>query len=229
MRDVVAEFKEYLAQLSEGTVYTGVGSRDTPRLVAVLMCAFALEMRMRGFRLRSGAADGADLAFESGAGKEKDIFLPFPRFNGSDSRLDRIPGRCYDMASEVHPNWAACKGFAAHAHARNVLQVFGADLNSPTEFVVCWTKDGAVDAASAVNAGGTRTAIVLAERADILVLNIGRPDHLKLIQAVVSEECLGLAERHVRTKGSRHGVFTLPEIPLPDPVNADTPTLRFRP
>lgn len=214
MRDVVAEFREYLDELPVGTPYTGVGSRDTPRPIAVLMCAFAIEMRERGFRLRSGGADGADLAFESGAGVSKEIYLPFSKFNGSDSKLDKIPERCFEIASNVHPAWGACNDFAAKAHSRNVMQVFGADIESPTEFVVCWTKDGAIDAASSVNSGGTRTAIVLAEMADILVLNMARSDHLALVKAAISEECLDLAEKNVRMKGSRTGVFTLPLIPF---------------
>lgn len=214
MRDVVEEFKTYLDALPEGTVYTGVGSRDTPRPIGVLMCAFALEMRVRGFRLRSGAADGADLSFESGAHPLKEIFLPFPKFNGSDSPMVPIHDRCYEMAGQVHPAWDRCQGFAAHAHARNVYQVHGKTLDTPTEFLVCWTADGAVNAETAVSAGGTRTAIVLAHEADILVLNMGLPAHLELIEAVISDECRELANRHVRMKGSRAGVFFLPEIAL---------------
>lgn len=47
-------------------IYTGIGSRETPPEVCDLMSRFAYAMAAAGWHLRSGGADGADLAFERG-------------------------------------------------------------------------------------------------------------------------------------------------------------------
>ncbi len=176
---------------SEKTVfYTGVGSRSTPRDVAVLMCALAIELRNRGWLLRSGAADGADLAFESGAGSQKHIFLPYPGFNGSDSTRNRIPAQAMERAQAIHPAWHRCSDFAKKAHARNVLQVFGERLDEPSSMLVCWTEGG-------VPKGGTRTAILLAEQAGVPVFNLGSPQIEQQVRQWVGKEALELAEKAV--------------------------------
>jgi hypothetical protein len=164
--------------------YAGVGSRETPADVLALMKELARKMEQQGWILRSGGADGADLAFESGVGDifNKQVFLPYPGFNGSTSKLSKILPACYDIAADVHPAWERCSGFARKAHARNVFQVMGYNLREPSAMVVCWTKDGAIDAATAHKAGGTRTAIVLAAKQGIPVCNLQRAEHRAAIE-----------------------------------------------
>jgi len=48
-----------------------------------------------------------------------------------------------------------CSDYAKKLHGRNVKQVLGDDLKTPSDFLLCWTKEGK-------DVGGTRTAIVLA-------------------------------------------------------------------
>lgn len=222
-------FLDYLEQIPKGSFYTGVGSRETPENVGVLMCAFAIEMRLRGLILRSGAADGADLAFESGATPSKEIYLPYPRFNGADSAFVPISKECYDKAKSVHPAWDRCSDFAKSAHARNAMQVMGKDLSKPSEFLVCWTKDGAISEATAHQAGGTRTAIVLAERQDLLILNLNRKDHFEMASSVVGNQAMELAKKNVRMKGSRQGVFKLPTLMPSDETERQAVAKAWRP
>lgn len=169
--------------------WTGIGSRETPGLILAVMSDIARHLGSRGYILRSGAADGADSAFEDGADevakdpdgeavsshmtgeylghwwRHKEIYLPKRGFNNHASvHYDQCLA-AVDMAKEIHPNWAACSDFSRRAHARNVHQVLGQLLNQPSEFVVCWTKGGkAVD--------GTRTAIKVAEQNGIEVINL---------------------------------------------------------
>lgn len=73
-------------------IYTGVGSRETPPKVLTLMRAFAKYLGERGWTLRSGAAQGADTAFELGAvdaGSPREIFLPWPSF-GQQERSQEL-------------------------------------------------------------------------------------------------------------------------------------------
>lgn len=70
------------------------------------------------------------------------------------------------MASKFHPNWANVGDTGRDYHARNVCQVLGVDLGTPSKFVMCWTQDGKTK-------GGTATAIRVAEHHNIPVFNLG--------------------------------------------------------
>lgn len=135
--------------------YAGIGSRETPPLVLQRMTEKARELAAQGYILRSGAAEGADSAFEAGAGDAKEIWLPWRGFNNHSSRL--LPSaEAFVLAEKYHPAWIRCSGAARKLHARNCHQVLGADLRTPVEFVLCWTKDGKAS-------GGTGQAIRIAQ------------------------------------------------------------------
>lgn len=128
--------------------YASIGSRETPRDVLQLMKRIAAELYSRGYVLRSGAAPGADTAFEHGHNAacraangpiRKEIFLPDRWFNDSSSELHTPSKGAYDIAQSLHPNWKACSAFAKKLHARNTHQILGQDLLTPVSFVVCWT------------------------------------------------------------------------------------------
>ena len=61
--------------------YTCVGSRETPNHICDEMCKIGECLAGKGFRIRSGHADGADYAFERGAKKACDVYLPWATFN----------------------------------------------------------------------------------------------------------------------------------------------------
>lgn len=50
--------------------YTGIGSRETPQEIQNLMFKIAQKLDSK-YILRSGGADGADLAFEKGSSKKE--------------------------------------------------------------------------------------------------------------------------------------------------------------
>jgi hypothetical protein len=143
-------------------IYTGIGSRETPSPILKDMTDIAQKLHLEGYTLRSGAAQGADSAFEAGAGGRVEIYLPWPRFNGHSSRLFPTP-EAFTMAAKFHPAWDRCSRGAQALHARNCHQVLGMDLSTPSEFVVCWTRDGRAS-------GGTGQAIRIAERFGIPVV-----------------------------------------------------------
>lgn len=147
--------------------YTGVGSRSTPSSIMALMSHTASVLENHGYTLRSGGAPGADYAFEEGVVHDcnKEIWVPWIGFNSNNST--NIPSaRAYDIASTVHPAWDRLKESHRLLHARNIHQVLGADLNTPSSFLICWTENADVK-------GGTATAIRLAHRYNIPVINIG--------------------------------------------------------
>lgn len=146
--------------------YAGVGSRETPDNVLDVMFKIGKSFAQKGLLLRSGGAEGADIAFEDGcdAGRgRKEIF--YAKNNKGCIVEERFFAQALQMASQVHPNWGACSEYARRLHARNCFQVLGKELNDPADFVVCWTKDGGPT-------GGTGQAIRLAISKQIPIYNL---------------------------------------------------------
>jgi hypothetical protein len=150
--------------------YTGVGSRKTPKGILDLMTAISVYARSKGIILRSGGALGADTAFEKGAGSLKEIFY------ASDATPEAAA-----IAREFHPAWDRCSGYARKLHARNAFQVLGRGLDSPSLCLICWTPDGCVSHTTrSQKTGGTGTAISIAEKYNVKIYNLYRPEHLAL-------------------------------------------------
>jgi hypothetical protein len=129
-----------------GVFYAGIGSRETPEPIQLQMQSIAMQLAMRGYVLRSGAAVGADKAFEKGC----------------DAVAGRKVIRCathwqpaIDHAQRYHPAWDRCTDAAKALHGRNSLIMLGDDLDLPVAFVVCWTPGGEVT-------GGTGQALRIA-------------------------------------------------------------------
>ena len=151
--------------------YTGVGSRSTPIKIQKLMKLFALIMEYLGYILRSGGAEGADRAFESGVAmlNNKEIYLA----NQSTEESENI-------ASIFHPAWERCSDYAKKLHGRNSFQVLGENLKTPSEFLICWTKDGCKTHNDRnIKTGGTGTAISIADYNKIPIYNLANKKDLK--------------------------------------------------
>lgn len=149
--------------------YTGIGSRETPQKFRILFGNLAGLLEKRGYILRSGAADGADSFFEDGVfnPENKEIWIPHKGFRGHTSKLLPSPEAFDILLNEIGYDGPS----KYHAfHARNIHQVLGIDLRTPSRFVLCWTPGGK-------RKGGTRTAIGVAKSHGIPVYNFGsNPD-----------------------------------------------------
>lgn len=153
--------------------YAGIGSRETPAHILDVMAQIAGRMAALDFVLRSGGAGGADTAFEQGCDAvsgPKEIFIPWDGFSG---RTRATPGnivfvsrQAEAITAKFHPNWAACSQGARKLHARNVAQVLGTDLSTPSKMVICWTRN-------ASGAGGTGQAIRIARSYGVPVFDLG--------------------------------------------------------
>ena len=113
-------------------IYAGIGSRETPIEVQQMMTSVARYLPSKGWTLSSGGAGAADSAFESGAGRRTQIWLPWKGFNGNPSELYYPSQKAFELASSIHPAWGRCSEGARKLHARNMYQVLGADLNTCT-------------------------------------------------------------------------------------------------
>lgn len=167
--------------------YAGIGSRRTPQAVLSLMRRIATVM-LDHYVLRTGCADGADAAFERGArdaGATVDLglelYLPWPGFNRCTcATLIRPSAEAKRIAELTHTAYHKLSSGAQNLHARNSHQILGKDLDSPVDFVICYTTDGAIHETETTElTGGTGQAIRLASRRGIKVWNLKRDDHFK--------------------------------------------------
>jgi hypothetical protein len=137
--------------------YAGIGARNTPAEVLALMSNIGKNLSLEGMTLRSGGAKGADLAFEIGASTEGgpcEIFLAKHSTPAAE-----------DLAGLYHPNWGACRPYVRSLHGRNSMILMGENLDTPVDFVVCWTPEGVIT-------GGTGQSIRMAQGLEITVVNL---------------------------------------------------------
>lgn len=104
-------------------------------------------------------------------------YLPWAGFNGAPDNDERFiynrmtalnVDKAWAIAKQYHPNWNACSQAARAMHTRNVYQVLGHDLNTPSQLVICWTP-------GASGSGGTGQAIRIARAYDIPVFDLADP------------------------------------------------------
>ena len=155
-------------------IYTGIGSRTLPTGVVYNITAIARKLALEGFILRSGAAAGSDAAFEMGCMQsrgKKEIYLPSKGFNKNSSLLYEPSELAFKIAEKYHPAWSRLDPYTKRLMARNVHQVLGQDCKTPTDLVICWTKDGATKTTTR-ETGGTGQAIRIAADLNIPVFNL---------------------------------------------------------
>lgn len=158
--------------------YTGIGSRSTPDDILETMIKSAKRLAELGYTLRSGGANGADTAFEIGAGTLKEIYLPWRGFNGNDSMLTSASNEAFIMAEQFHPAWHKCTDAARKLHARNCHQVLGHNLQFPSKFILCWTPNAEL-------IGGTAQALRIAIHHNIPIVNMAKPTWNDEIKAIL--------------------------------------------
>lgn len=196
--------------VGKNLVYAGIGARETPFDVLLLMVSIGEALARRGWTLRSGCAEGADSAFEVGAARGEgavELYLPWPDFHlrrlawaesmgwakhlqtelvAPQIALERATEKATQIAAQLHPGWTTMKPTHRPLHARNSHQVLGADCASPARFVLCWTPDGAVEKTTAAT-GGTGQAIRCAARYGCPVFNLRRDDHRARVERMLTE------------------------------------------
>lgn len=154
--------------------YAGIGSRKTPRKYIELFKRVGAYLATQGVTLRSGGADGADKAFEIGCDMvngKKEIYIPWKNFNDSNSNLVLSDKRAVELAKKYHPQWAVLSQGAKKLQARNCHQVLGKDLETPSNFIICWTEGGN-------GQGGTGQALRIARDYNIPYFDCGGYDDI---------------------------------------------------
>lgn len=203
--------------------YAGVGSRDTPTDVLDVMRRLGKALCNIGYLGMSGEADGADFAFHEGARQSTrydDVgfgaFLPYNGMRtGRGVIYEDISRGIYDASK--FDNWERARQFAFEArgsfnglgrggvalHTRNAFQVLSPSLQDPVKRLICWAQP--IGTRGQVK-GGTNTAVQIAHRYNIPVVNLLIDDQMQNVLRFLSQvECdqnvdtgsqKGLASRH---------------------------------
>lgn len=161
-------------------IYTGVGSRKTPKDILFMFEQFSKIMELKGFKYRSGDAIGADKSFNINHNGE--IYIS-PEYRQKSPNGILLPEDKFKKAKQIiienniHKEWQFMKSKVAwNLHARNVFQVIGPNFNEKSRFLICWTPDGAkkYEDVNPKITGGTGTAICLADLVGVPVYNINK-------------------------------------------------------
>ena len=145
--------------------YTGVGSRSTPKEIGELINKISVKLERLGYTLRSGGAEGADKAFEKDI-KNKEIFIPWKNFG--EGIVPNYSEYADNLIKEIHPAYERLSQGAKKLHLRNVNQVLGLNLDTPSKFLICWAE---VDNEGTPK-GGTRTAWMVAKKFNVPCFNL---------------------------------------------------------
>lgn len=152
--------------------YSGIGSRTTPSDVCQVMTEIATNMENAGYVLRSGAAPGADAAFEAGVRQgSKQIWDPRSALVAVHPwAIQEIRKHCHEFPFDKMTE------FVQNLLVRNMYQILGEDGKSPVNLVICWTIN--IDPCHK-DSGGTRYAARCAAAHGIRIDNLRNPQTLK--------------------------------------------------
>lgn len=158
--------------------YSGIGSRQTPDYILKIMRHIGYYLASENWILRSGAAQGADSAFEDGALAAKgqvEIYLPWKYHRGHTSEMHPLNypfcREEMEIAEKFHPAWHRCNAKVRLLHQRGLRQIVGLSLLPGNEIlisklIVCWTPNGELT-------GGTAQALRIAMDLKIPIINLG--------------------------------------------------------
>ena len=174
--------------------YTGVGSRDTTPKNLSVMRQVARALAARGYRLRTGDAEGADAAFTAGALSKlkpeqlKDLLHAYVAHDATKSlrSFERKPAAdmidtLIKVARKYHPKPSALndrsgiRGSTLGLQARNALQIGGDRLDDLSDFAVLALKP-LHKRKFAGDLGGTGQAYRIARAKGVPVFDLDAPE-----------------------------------------------------
>jgi hypothetical protein len=172
--------------------YAGIGSRETPKHIQTIMRHIGSYLSTKNWTLRSGAASGADQAFETGVDRvngTKEIYLPWRNYNHNISAFNptMYPFSDEEIAftARHHPAWDKCSPAAKILHQRNTRIMLGMEALHGLEviavgFVICWTNEGKM-------IGGTGQALRIANTLGIPIINLGSANNTNELEKLILE------------------------------------------
>lgn len=177
--------------------YAGIGSRDTPEELRGDLTDFSYHLENMGYCLRSGAAKGADQAFEKNI-KRKEIFVAElkpakhkpQKTKGLNNISPPLVKKAFELAQQHHGGWHNLSDYSKKLMARNCMQVLGETLDRPVDFVLCWAEKVYYDDHGLIKnvSGGTGMAVRLAYSLGIPVIHTHLPQFSPFHDSIQQED-----------------------------------------
>ena len=143
-------------------IFSGIGSRETPLDIQLLMHDIGMYLGQRGYILRSGHCEGADMAFENGCDEVKGIKEIYLAKDCTEQSMR--------LAEILHPAWYKVNTPGKRKLlGRNPLIILGKTLDIPSNSVIYYATE---DMKTGEIKGGTRTGVVLAREWKIKTFNL---------------------------------------------------------
>lgn len=161
--------------------YTGLGDPKTPSEVLEQMTRIATRLQEEGFTLRTnGDQQGAEGAFEKGAGDKIELHLAWRNFNKRNSKINRVSDEAVSVVKSFIPAHNSLKESVLRIIGSKVHAIMGEELKTPTKFFVCWSPDGA-ETGDAVTpkTGYMGIPIKVASSMRLPVFNLKNPDAME--------------------------------------------------
>ena len=174
--------------------YAGLGSRRTPKEIMLKMNRIAKRLEELGYILHSGGALGADKAFEGAPQpftKERNVITEWASYKHIVKqkiifKADQATDRTRTIAKEIHPAPNRLSGYVLDLQARNTFQIFGINLDTTVDFIICWTPNGMTSHDErTIKEGGTAQAISMASLKGIPVINMANDDYIDRIKELI--------------------------------------------
>ena len=199
--------------------YAGIGSREAKLNKEAMdkLSAIGKFLAEQGYTLRSGGAPGADSAFEAGcdlAGGSKEIYLPWKGFEGNTSDLFGHCEKAAEIARKYHPQGVGLSEKNMKFMGRNSYQVLGGDLNSPVDFIVCWTP-------GAKETGGTSQAMRIAKDLGIAIFNVADEAQLEALRDLFKADSEPVHIPNVEDESLHYGDDFVDHTPIFDELPFD--------
>ena len=164
-------------------LFSGIGSRKTPLEICKIMTRIGEKLQEKGYILRSGAAIGADKAFEKNVKPKNKCIYTVKNFDYSQENYDF----CYNELISV---WDKSLNFDDYENYKKILllrdinQVLGSKntVLEKSKFLITWTPHEKYELSPPNSVGGSRIAIRCALKHGIKVHNLVNPATLNLVK-----------------------------------------------
>lgn len=157
-------------------VYAGIGNPDTPPDILAQMVKIAQKLSGMGYTVRTSGGGPADDTFETNT-SQVEVYLPWKNFNKKTSQYVRNHKDAPSIVKPFHPTFDSMTDAVKAIIARHAHVILGPDLNTPVDFLICWSQDGIENGDKrSIKSGYMSIPVALAASRSIPVFNLKNVD-----------------------------------------------------
>jgi hypothetical protein len=162
--------------------YAGITNPDTPPDIVQQIAKLASRLSESGYTCRTSGGSEGDDAFENNS-TLSEVHIPWKKFNNKETKFNKNLPEAADLVKPFHPTFDAMKPAVQAIIARGAHVILGQNLQSPVQFVLCWSADGLENAKDrGIKSGFIGIPIALAATNRIPVFNLKNPDALQRLK-----------------------------------------------